>query len=333
MKKFMDSAWAMRLLALVCALVLFAYVNSLKSSHNTSILTNSSSKTTLTSNRKVTINAPLELNVNSTKYFVTGYPENVKVTIEGPAALVTTTANTQNFKVYANLSDLSVGRHSVKVQVDGLNKELSYSLNQKYIHINIQPRRTATYKVRADFNKANVAAGYEAGTARLGTSSVKVTGAVSEVSRVAKVVAVVNTVKNLQKSVNQQAMIEALDANGQTLNVVLTPSTTSVYIPIKQAATTKDVPVDLKASGKTSADTSYSFSTDTKSVTVTGTKAALAKLSSLPVDVDVSDVTSNTEKTVKVSTDDEDDISSVSPTSIKVKITVKSNWLFWNEVN
>lgn len=326
MKKFMDSAWSMRLLALVCALALFAYVSSTKTNNtSSSLLTNSTSKTTLTSNRKVTISAPLELNVNSTKYFVTGYPENVKITIEGPAALVTTTANTQNFKVYANLSDLSVGRHSVKVQVDGLNKELSYSLNQKYIHINIQPRRTATYKVSADFNKSNVASGYEVGSARLGTASVKVTGAVSEVSKVAKVVAVVNTEKNLRKSVNQQAMIEALDANGQTLNVVLTPSTTSVYIPITAATTKKDVPVDLKASGKTSAETSYSFSTDTKSVIVTGTKAALAKLDKLPVDVDVTNIDATTTKTVDISNTDEDGISSVSPTTIKVKITVKNN--------
>ncbi|WP_391483937.1 CdaR family protein [Lactiplantibacillus plantarum] len=263
--------------------------------------------------------------MNSTKYFVTGYPENIKVTIEGPSALVTTTANTQNFKVYANLSKLAVGRHSVKVEVDGLNKELSYGLSQKYIHVNIQPRRTATYKVSADFNKANVADGYEVGSARLGTSSVKVTGAVSEVSKVAKVVAVVNTNKNLEKSVNQQAIIEALDANGQNLNVVLTPSTTSVYIPITQATTTKDVPIDLKASGKTAADTSYSFSSDTKSVTVTGTKAALAKLKSLPVNVDVTNVDSTTTKTVDVSTSDEDGISSVSPTSVKVKITVKND--------
>ncbi|MCT0162613.1 CdaR family protein [Lactiplantibacillus pentosus] len=325
MKKFMNSNWSMRLLALICALVLFAYVNSMKSTHNSSVLTNSSSKTTLTSNRKVTISAPLELNVNSTKYFVTGYPENIKVTLEGPAALVTTTANTQNFKVYANLSKLAVGRHSVKIDVDGLNKELSYSLSQKYIHVNIQPRRTATYKVSADFNKANVADGYEVGTARLGTSSVKVTGAVSEVSKVAKVVAVVNTDKNLEKSVNQQAIIEALDANGQNLNVVLTPSTTSVYIPITQATTTKDVPIDLKASGTTTADTSYSFSSDTKSVTVTGTKSALAKLKSLPVNVDVTDMDETTTKTVKVSASDEDGISSVSPTSVKVKITVKKD--------
>lgn len=325
MKKFMNSSWSMRLLALICALVLFAYVNSSKTSNNSSSLTNNTSKTTLTSNRKVTISAPLELNVNSTKYFVTGYPENIKITIEGPAALVTTTANTQNFKVYADLSDLAVGRHSVKVKVDGLNKELSYSLNQKYIHINIQPRRTATYKVSADFNDSNVASGYEAGTARLGTSSVKVTGAVSEVSKVAKVVAVVNTEKNLTKSVNQQAMLEALDANGQTLNVVLTPSTTSVYIPITQANATKDVAVDLKASGKTSADTSYSFSTDTKSVKLTGSKSALAKLSKFPVNVDVTGVTETTTKTVKLSTSDEDGVSAVSPTSIKVKITVKSD--------
>jgi YbbR domain-containing protein len=324
MKKFMNSAWSMRLLALLCALVLFAYVNSSKANHTSSLLTNSSS-TTATSNRSVSISAPLELNVNSTKYFVTGYPENIKVKIAGPAALVTTTANTQNFKVYANLSGLSVGRHSVKIQVDGLNKELSYSLSQKYIQVNIQPRRTANYKVSADFNKSNVESGYEVGTPRLGTSSVKVTGAVNEVSKVAKVVAVVNTEKNLTKSVNQQAMIEALDANGQTLNVVLTPSTTSVYIPIKQATDTKKVAVDLKASGKTEADTSYSFATDTKQVTVTGTKAALAKLDKLAVDVDVTDVTKSTTKTVDLSSSDEDGVASVSPSSIKVKITVKND--------
>ncbi|VDG17875.1 hypothetical protein MUDAN_BIHEEGNE_00400 [Lactiplantibacillus mudanjiangensis] len=325
MKKFMNSNWSLRLLALLCALALFAYVNSSKTTHTSSLLTNSVNSTSTNSNRTVTISAPLELNVNSTKYFVTGYPENIKVKITGPAALVTTTANTQNFKVYANLSGLSVGKHSVKVQVDGLNKELSYSLNQKYIHVNIQPRRTANYKVTADFNHTNVASGYEVGTARLGTSSVKVTGAVNEVSKVAKVVAVVNTDKNLTKSVNQQAMIEALDANGQTLNVVLTPSTTSVYIPIKQATAKKKLAVDLKASGKTEADTSYSFSTTTSSVTVTGTKAALAKLSKLPVEVDVTDVTKTTTKTVDLSTSDEDGVTAVSPSSIKVKITVKSN--------
>ena len=55
---------------------------------------------------------PLDLTVNSQKYVVSGYPQYVKVKISGPSALVTTTMNTQNFKVYANLNNLGSGEHT-----------------------------------------------------------------------------------------------------------------------------------------------------------------------------------------------------------------------------
>lgn len=324
MKNFFDSKWFYRVVALFFAIMLFSYVNADKLARTGQNLSNNRNSSSLTSNKKVTLTVPLELNVNSNKYFVTGYPQNVKLTIEGPAALVTATANTQNFKVYADLSKLAVGKHAVKIQVAGLNKELSYTLSQKYIHINLAQRRTATYQVEASFDKANVADGYTAGSAELGSNSVKATGSIDEVSRIAKVLAVVNTAKNLTKDVNQQAMLEAVDSSGKTVNVVLTPSTTSVVIPIKADTSTKKVDVDLRQSGKAEDNTKYSFSTDTKSVTLTGSKSALAKIKSLPVEVDVSGVTKDTSKEVTV-TSPGDGVTAVSPTKLTVKINVQSN--------
>lgn len=58
------------------------------------------------------------------------------------------------------------------------------------------------YKVSVDFNKVNVVDGYEVGLVWFGILFVKVMGVVSEVSKVVKVVVVVNINKNLEKFVN-----------------------------------------------------------------------------------------------------------------------------------
>lgn len=88
MKKFMNSNWLMWLLVLLCVLVFFVYVNLLKIMYNVSILMNSLLKMILIFNCKVIISVFLELNVNSMKYFVMGYFENIKVMIEGLFVLV-----------------------------------------------------------------------------------------------------------------------------------------------------------------------------------------------------------------------------------------------------
>ena len=77
----------------------------------------------------------------------------------------------------------------------------------------------------------------------------------------------------------------------------------------------------MVASGGGDNTKNYSLSTDTKTVTVTGTKQALSRLQSLNVAVPVSGVTSNTTKTVSIDTI-QNGIIAVSPSSINVQITV-----------
>ncbi|ANZ61628.1 cell surface protein [Secundilactobacillus paracollinoides] len=320
MKAFLNSRWLYRLISLFLAICLFLYVNSTKTT--TSQSTDSSNdSTTLTTNEHKTISVQLRLNVNSDKYFVTGYPEKVKVHLSGPAALVTATSNTQNFRVMANLTKLSTGEHTVALQQEGLNRDLTYRIDPAKIKVNIQKRQTVTFPVTVNYDKTRIADNYEAGKATSDVTSVKATGAESEIDRINKVVAQVDLKQNAKSTVNSQAVIEALDKQGRTVNVILTPSTTQVNLPITSKQNSKKVPISFKVKNGSS-DYTYSIKSSTSSVRVFGSKSKLADISSFEADIDVSDIKKSTTKTVSLDPD-ANGVTGVNPTSVKVSITTK----------
>lgn len=320
MKNQHYTAWIYRILALILAILLFFYVNSTQSS--SSQQTTNSGKTSLTATKTMTVSVPLQLNVNSNKYFVTGYPEKVKVTLRGPLALVTTTANTQNFKVYASLSDLGTGKHKVSLHQEGLNHEIESSISPSKITVDIEPRRTVSFPVKVRFNQQNIASGYTAGKPTTDVTNVKATGAANEISRVSQVIAQLSVPQNTKKTVNSQAVIEALDKQGKTVNVILTPSTTTVNLPITKGAS-KTVNVKLNAKNGSSG-TTYKLSSSTTKVKAFGSAAQLKALSTAQVDVDVSDVKSTATKTVTLDTND-NEVTAFDPATIRVTVKATAN--------
>lgn len=298
MKKFLLNNWAYRLLALVFAILLFLYVGSSQPSTTSSVKNNSNS-TSLTSNRSTTISSQLSLTVNSNKYFVTGYPEKVQLHITGPSALVTTTANTQNFKVYADLSKLGVGTHRVRIQQEGLNNDLRYRFEPATIKVDIQPRKTVTYPLQVKYNKENIASGYQPGNASADVKNVKITGASDQINRIKTVVAQLNVPENAKSSINSQAIVEALDSKQNTVNVVITPATADVTLPITPG-NSKELPIKLEPKGITDDNESFTLTSATKRVRVFGTQAQLKKLDSIKVEVDTSDVRTTKAKDVEL---------------------------------
>ena len=228
---FFSNIWVLRISSLILALFLFVYVNGSKDGflrQNTRTGNNSA----LMSNRSATIKMPLQLKVNSQRYVITGYPQYVRVKVSGPSALVTTTVNTQNFKVYADLSNLGVGHHTIKLRTSGLNSELRTALTPEKIKVNIQPRATTTVPVEVRLSSKSVNGGYEVGTPKSSMTNVQVSGARDEVRRVAKVVAEVNVPKDATSDLHRQVTLQALDKHGHILNVIISPNSVSVTVPI-----------------------------------------------------------------------------------------------------
>lgn len=321
MKKIINSNYFYAFIALCCALWLFFYV----SSPGVGSTRDSNQSNTSTVTKKTTISVPLQLQADVDKYYITGYPETVKITIEGPSALVTATKNTQNFNLYLNLKDLSVGQHRVQIKESGLNSELTYSIKPKYVTVNIQHRETKKFDVDVDYNKDSLATGYETGKVEVSPETVTVTGAATEIEKIAKVVVKPILPKGIKSTFDQEVLVQALDKNGKTVNVTLDPQTVHVKIPI--TIQSKQVSINLKQKGTSSStSSSLSVTSDVKTIRVYGTQDQIDAInSSIDIPVDVSDVNGNTKKSVNLADALGDKVAFTDPDTIDVSITTGSS--------
>ena len=262
---FFNNKWVLRLTSLALALFLFFYVNNSGNGFLRQNTRNHNQSSALMSDKTATIKMPLDITSND-NYVVTGYPKTVKVKVTGPSALVTTTVNTQNFKAYIDLSKVSVGQHRVPVKTAGLNSELNAEVSPKYVNVNVQPRRTITMKVSVRLSTHDLKNGYTVGDPRTDIGTVQITGSRSQVNRVARVVAFVAMPDKATSDIHRQVTLQALDKNGQTLNVVIEPATTNVTIPINGSD-------DNSGSASSSSTSSHRASSD-ESVTTTSSSSA-----------------------------------------------------------
>lgn len=228
------SVWFMRIASLILAIFLFMYVNSEKNGFLRQTTRGSDSGNALMSNKTMSIRMPLELKMNSQKYVVTGYPQYVKVRVSGPSAMVTTVSNTQNFKVYADLTKLWIGTHTVTLKESGLNSELRYTIKPQQIKVNIQPRSTVTAPVDVRLNSKSVDGNYHVGTPRPALKTVQITGARNQVKRVARVIAYVDVPRDAHGNFSRQVTLQAVDKKGRTVNVVIMPSSINVEVPVSK---------------------------------------------------------------------------------------------------
>lgn len=267
MKNSQKSLWTrpmfLRIVSFILAIVLYLYVNGGSDGflRQTTRGNNDSSTSILNSSKSTTVKMPLTVNVNTDKYVVTGYPQFVKVKLTGPSALVTTSVNTQNFKAYVNLSDLTAGEHTVKVKTSGLNSNVKATVDPAKITVNIEPRSTITASVKVQLSNTSLDGGYKLGTAKPALDTVQVTGARSEVQQVSQVVAYVKVPKSTTATLHQQVTLQAVDKNGKALNVVVTPGTITVTVPV--SADNQSSSSQSSNSTSDSATSSTSSSSDT----------------------------------------------------------------------
>ena len=317
MKKWVEGPWPYRIFALFLAILLFGYVNIDKI--NTTRQTDNNT-TQMLATRSETVKVPLQINADTDQYFITGYPQKVKVKLSGPNALVTSAVNTLNFRIIGDLTKLSIGTHTVKLKQTGINKEISVKIEPATIKVKIEKKVTKNFPIQVNVNEENLATDYSIGNPKLSQDVVEVSGAKSAVNAVSQVIATVDPAKDTKKDISEEVLLQAVDSAGKALNVLISPQTVNVKIAVTMNK--KALPVSLEKTGAVSGY-QYTLTTDTQNVTVYGKQQTLAKLSSLPVTVDLSDVTSSTTKTVKISLPD--GVYDSSPTSIKVKVAVTSD--------
>ena len=229
MKDFWNNRWFIKVVSLLFAILLVIYIDSTQTGFVTQ---GEPRKTRETANETQTISVPLQVSIDTDKYYVVGYPEKVKITLEGSNALVTSTVNTQSFRAYIDLTHRKIGKQTVKVQVTGLNSQLSYTINPATVNVDIEQRKSRTMPVQIEYNKNAVANGYNIGKPTVDPQKVEVTGAKGEVNQIDQIVAKLPLPNGINHTYERQVILVAEDNKGRQLNAVITPSTATAKLPV-----------------------------------------------------------------------------------------------------
>ena len=320
MKKLYNSPWFIRLVAFAFAILLFTYVNY---ENNSKVLTTNPLNGVSTSSSKIITNLPIVVDIDQDKYFVSGFPETASIEISGPTNIVSQTTANKAFDIVAqNLDDLGVGTHKINLVAEGLSSDLNYTITPAEITIEIKEKRVETFEVEVIFDESKLATGYLAEKPVLNYETVEVSGAVSTIEKINSIQAVVPLSENTNTDVKKTVSVDALDANGNQLDVVINPKEVTVSIEVN--SNSKLLPIKLIKIGTPEIDYEYELGIEDEkntSISVTGTPEQLANFSSFPLEIDITGLKETVTKEVTLSL--AEGLFSVEPKKINIRVTVK----------
>lgn len=245
MDNWFQSKWFIRIISLIFAISLYAFVTvETDTAQNESRIFPGSTKEV-----QVLDEVPVDIRIESEKNVVSGVPEHVRVSLEGKTSFLTPVAMQRNFSIYVDLLDLEAGEHSLNIEYDNIPNEISVHIEPETVDVVIEERATTELPVEVDFvNSAHFPVGYELGDVTVTPETVEVTSSSSVIDQIA-LVKVFLDIGGLTESVKNRVLpINVYDNQGNELNVRLEPETVSVSVEVDHPS--KTVPIKLPTKGK-----------------------------------------------------------------------------------
>jgi YbbR domain-containing protein len=312
MDKLMDNRWFMKAIALALAMLLYSAVpdNDRKPADHA---------VTGDENTETIQGVPVSAYYDTENLVVSGVPNTVDVIVQGSLANVQTAKALRNFEVYVDLAEIKVGSHTVPIKIKNINTNLKVQIDPAYANITVQERVTKSFKVEAEFDEALLEDGYVADRPVVEPSTVKITGAKDKIERITYVKATLDLNEVITETITKEAKVRVLDSELNKLEVVVEPDTVEVTIPVTSGK--KTVPINILQKGSLpSGVTLESIDLNVKEAAIIGPQELLDKTESVRVEVDLSQISGDTELTLPVIISE--GITKVNPQLVEAKIDV-----------
>lgn len=308
--KLIDTGWFMKVVALIFALFLFdAVYQPDKDVSNINVPS--------LQDTEVISDVPVKTYYDTDNLVVSGVPETVKLTIRGPKNLLQPAKVQRNFEVYVDLENAEIGTKRVPIQIRNISDKLKVTIDPSFINVSIQEKITADFKVDVEFNKSLLEEGFISEPPDVAPNTVKITGAKDVIERINYVKATVDIKGPIKETVRREAQILVFDRDMNKLDVIVDPGTVEVVIPVKSLS--KTVPIVIMEKGTLPSNVRInSISLNTDEVKIFGRQDVLDKTDSVRVEIDVSDLSGDTEVSLPIIIPD--GISEVNPTTVKAVI-------------
>ncbi|MHA6259240.1 CdaR family protein [Sporosarcina sp. CAU 1771] len=308
MDKLMDSPWFLRFIALFLAVILFISIKAEEGKVN---------GTTPGDQLEMIRDIPVAIFYDNENLVVSGVPETVNMTIEGPTNIVQTTLLLKDFSLFVDLNTLTMGSHTIEIQHENLSPKLNVRFDPATIDIVIEEKITQSFRVDAELNDRLLAEDFHVVKMEVEPSTVEITGAKSVIESISFVKVTATSEEGLNKSFEQKARVRVLDKDLNKLGVVISPEEVTVKVDVAEYA--KEVPVVLKTRGVPPLGVGIDSLTPVETkITLTGPRKVLEDIDEFIVEVDVSKVTDST--TIDIELKKPGNVSSISFDKIKVKI-------------
>lgn len=319
MDKFINNRWVMKIIALLLAFMLYMSVSIENSS--TQQTDSPPSPFSGSTDVQTVTDVPVETFYDRENLVVSGVPQSVTVTLEGPTASVKPTALQKDFEIFADLSNLGIGTHEVTLESRNLSDRLEVRIEPSVASVTIHERISEDFPVDVDFiNRGQMEEGYQAEQPIVKPNIVKVTGSRELIESIALVKARVD-LKGVNESIEQQSRVTVYDREGNTLNVEIDPPVVDVNVPITSPF--KSVPLKINRKGSLKEGLSIiNIEAVPNEITVYGPKSAIDKLEFIDnIELDLTEITEST--TIEVDVPVPDGVKRVVPEKVKINVEVE----------
>jgi YbbR domain-containing protein len=313
MDRLMDNPWFIKVVALVLAILLFGSVPKNDPDKPGDVNVPSDEKV------ETIEEVPVKTYYDTDTLVVSGVPETVTITLQGPKNLVQQAKALRNFEVFVDLTKAEMGKQRVPITIKDISDRLTVTIEPGYANVSIQEKVTKEFRVEAEFSRNLVEEGYIAEKPTVSPSKVQITGAKDIVDRITYVKATVNSNGKISDSITREASVLVLDKEMNKLNVHVEPGTVEVTIPVKSS--NKKVPINIVQKGTPPAGVTIdSIKLETKEAEIIADPDVLANVEQVRVEVDVSKISSDTVLTLPVIIGN--GVVKVAPETVEVSVNV-----------
>ncbi|MFP7478883.1 YbbR-like domain-containing protein [Terribacillus saccharophilus] len=317
MDKWLKSPWTLRVVSLVFAVLLYAYVSA-----ETDVDNRAGEVPITSSDETNTVDAPVGIRIDDSKYVVSGVPEYVSMQLVGPASDVTAAIQQKNYEAYVDLTDLGTGTHTVKLHYENVSDNLQVYMQPASIEVTIQEKASQQFNVNVGYtNEDQMAAGFQVDSSTVEPQTVSIVSTQEVIDQIASVRAYVD-LTDIDADINsREAPVKVYDAQGNELSVNVQPETVEVSVQVSNPS--KTVPVEVKTKGQAPEDVSVaSLTPEKQEVTIYAPQDTLDGIDSISTEeIDLSKVTEN--QTIDADLQLPDNVRSASDEQVSVDIELE----------
>ncbi|PWA09249.1 hypothetical protein DCC39_13380 [Pueribacillus theae] len=240
MDKLLKSNWFVILVSFILALMLYSIVAVPKNMQSNANDTGSRVK----DGEERIENVPVEAYYDEEKYVVTGIPETAEITLSGSTTQIFMAKMEKSLEVYADLKDLGVGTHRVRLHHRGLSDGLDIAINPSTVMVTIEEKKSSDFPINIEYlNEDKLPEGYSVNEAIVTPTMASVYGSEEQLKNVGSVKGYVD-LKNVKETFTKSIPIKVYDHNDNEIEgLSLNPTVIDVEVPI--TGPNKSVPIKI----------------------------------------------------------------------------------------